>query len=300
MIVNAASLDGIFRNLRAEFQAAYGSADPKWMAIASRLPSSTAREDYRWFHRWPVMREWIGERVIRALVAHGYNVPNRKFEATIAVSRDDIEDDILGIYGMQAQAAGVSAAEWPDKLVFAALEAGETALCHDGKPFFAAGHPLEEGDAYSNIVAKALDVSSLAKARESFGAARTRLMEMRDEEGEPMGLMANLLLVPPALQDNAEILSKSPKLGSDDPNPYRGIGVEVSSRLKSRTKWYVADTSRPLKPLIFQERSRPEFTARTDPATSDHAFMRDEYVYGTRSRGAAAYGLPQCMVLGKG
>jgi len=299
MIVNAAALDGIFRNLRAEFQNAYKSAAVTWMDIATRLPSSTGREDHRWFHRWPKMREWVGERTVRSLVAHGYNVPNRKFEATVQVLRDDIEDDILGIYGMQAKGAGVSAKEWPDKLVYEALENGESNKCHDEKAFFASDHPLQEGDAFSNIVAQALDVSTLAAARASFGAARTRLMKMQDEEGEPMGLMATLLVVPPALHDNAMVLSMSDKLGGDDPNPYKGIKVLCTPRLKSDTKWYVADTHGPLKPLIFQDRVQPQFDSLTDASSSDTVFLRDEFLFGVRARGAAAYGLPQCMVLGK-
>ena len=300
MIINKATLDGLFRNLRSEFQNAYKQTPVTWQAIATLMRSSTAREDYRWFDRFPKMREWVDERTIRALAAHGYNVPNRKYETTIGVKRDDLEDDILGIYQMQAQGGGVAAAELPDRLVYEALEDGETNLCHDGKPFFAADHPLKEADAFTNIVAAALQADSLANARASLGKARTALMEMKDEEGEPMGTMATLLLVPPALEDTARILSMSDRLGDNDPNPYKGIKVEVSPRLKTSTKWYVADTSGPLKPLIYQERTPPELESLMDPSKTDSVFLRDEYLFGVRARGAAAYGLPQCMVLGKG
>ena len=300
MIVNRAALDGLFRNLRAEFQAAYMAAETTYGAISSHMQASTSREDYRWFHRWPKMREWLGERTVRSLVAHGYNVPNLKFEASVAVSRDDLEDDILGIYKMQASGAGIAAREWPDILVYKALENGEGGLCHDGKPYFAADHPLAEGADYTNIVNQALQADSLANAKASLGTARTALMQMLDEEGEPMGTMATLLLVPPALEDTGRILSMSDRLGGDDPNPYKGIKLQVSPRLKSATKWYVMDTRGPLMPLIFQERVRPEFQSLMDPESTERVFMRDEYLYGVRSRGAAAYGLPQCCVLGKG
>ena len=300
MIINQATLDGLFRNLRAEFQAAYGQAKPTWGQIASRLSSSTSREDHRWFSRWPKMRKWESERRVSALAAHGYNVRNEKFESTIAVNRDDLEDDILGIYQMQANQAGVAASEWPDILVYSALEDGETAACHDDKPFFSDAHPLDNGGAFDNLLAgQALKADSLANAQASLGAARTMLMTMPDEEGEPMGLMANLLVVPPALEDTARILSTSNRLGGDDPNPYKGIGVHVSPRLKSATKWYVMDVTGSLKPLIFQERSAPEFDSLMNPEATERVFLRDEYLYGVRARGAAAYGLPQCAVLGK-
>lgn len=300
MIINQAALDGLFRMLRAEFQAAYDkAAEPTWPRIATRLASSTAREDHRWFARWPKMREWVAERSAKSLAAHAYNVENRKFESTVRVRRDHLEDDIIGIYAAQANASGVAAREWPDILVYEALEAGETAKCHDGEPFFDEAHPLDSGDTFSNIIVAPLAADSLANARASLGAARTRLMTMKDEEGEPMGLMADLLVVPPALEDVAKILSMSDRLGGDDPNPYKGIGVHMSPRLKSATNYYVLDTGGSLKPLIFQERSAPEFEALVNASQSDSVFDRDEYKYGVRARGAAAYGLPQCAVLGK-
>lgn len=59
--------------------------------------------------------------------------------------------------------------------------------------------------------------------------------------------------------------------------------------------WYLLDVSRPLKPLIFQERTTAELQALTDP-TGDHAFMRDEYLYGVRYRCNAGFGFWQQAV----
>ncbi|MEO1766786.1 Mu-like prophage major head subunit gpT family protein [Thiobacter aerophilum] len=58
------------------------------------------------------------------------------------------------------------------------------------------------------------------------------------------------------------------------------------------TPWYLLDTSRALKPLIFQERTTPELEAMT--ATNDEGvFMRDEYRYGIRYRCNAGFGFWQ-------
>lgn len=56
--------------------------------------------------------------------------------------------------------------------------------------------------------------------------------------------------------------------------------------------WFLLDTSRSLKPLIFQERKKPEFVSLTE-ATSPNVFMAGEYVYGVDLRGAAGFGFPQ-------
>lgn len=56
--------------------------------------------------------------------------------------------------------------------------------------------------------------------------------------------------------------------------------------------WYLLDVSRPLKPLIFQERTKPELLAVTDPK-QDHVFTTDEYLYGVRYRCNAGFGFWQ-------
>lgn len=59
--------------------------------------------------------------------------------------------------------------------------------------------------------------------------------------------------------------------------------------------WYILDASRPLKPLIFQERTKPELLAVTDPK-QDHVFTQDEYLYGVRYRCNAGFGFWQQAV----
>lgn len=56
--------------------------------------------------------------------------------------------------------------------------------------------------------------------------------------------------------------------------------------------WYLLDCSRALKPIIFQERTKPELEAMT--ATNDEGvFVRDEYRYGVRYRCNAGFGFWQ-------
>lgn len=56
--------------------------------------------------------------------------------------------------------------------------------------------------------------------------------------------------------------------------------------------WYLLDTSRALKPLIFQERTAPELEALT--STQDEmVFMSDTYRYGIRYRCNAGFGFWQ-------
>ena len=60
----------------------------------------------------------------------------------------------------------------------------------------------------------------------------------------------------------------------------------------SGTAWYLLDTSRALKPLIFQSRKKPNFVAKTGE-TDDNVFDRNEYVYGVDSRCNVGFGFWQ-------
>lgn len=60
----------------------------------------------------------------------------------------------------------------------------------------------------------------------------------------------------------------------------------------AETPWFLLDTSRAVKPLIWQERENYEFTAMIDSA-NPHVFINDEYIFGVRARVNAGFGLWQ-------
>ncbi|MFN4058215.1 MAG: Mu-like prophage major head subunit gpT family protein [Roseinatronobacter sp.] len=57
--------------------------------------------------------------------------------------------------------------------------------------------------------------------------------------------------------------------------------------------WYLLDTSKALRPFIFQERTRPELEMKFNPSTSDDVFTKDRYQWGIRYRCAAGFGFWQ-------
>jgi phage major head subunit gpT-like protein len=63
--------------------------------------------------------------------------------------------------------------------------------------------------------------------------------------------------------------------------------------------WYLLDTSRPIKPIIWQEREGYDFQTVTNP-NDLHVFMTDRYLYGIRARVNAGFGLWQLAYGSKG
>jgi phage major head subunit gpT-like protein len=66
----------------------------------------------------------------------------------------------------------------------------------------------------------------------------------------------------------------------------------------SDTPWFLLDTSRAIKPFIFQLRRAAQLV-RMDRPDDEHAFMRKKLRYGVDYRGAAAYGLWQLAYASK-
>lgn len=213
MLINRNTLRTLFVAYRREFMEGLESSQDtinEAMRFAMSVPSSGKSNRYPYLGAFPKVREWLGDRVIQQLEANQFELVNRKFELTIEVEREDIEDDNFDLYGPMFRMLGRSVAEWPDDLLYEALRAGETGLAYDGQPFFSAAHPV--GDS---------TVSNFDS-------------------------------------------------GAADP-------------------WFLMDTSRPIKPLIWQPRIAPTLTPM-DKDDDANVFEQDKFLYGARMRGNAGYG----------
>lgn len=213
MIINAANLQILFQALKTSFNTGFRDVKSYWQQIATMVPSTTSEEKYGWMGQWPQLREWIGDRHIKSIETHDYSIKNKKFESSVGIPRDKIDDDQYGIFAPFFESMGYAAATHPDQLVFALLAAGFSTLCYDGQYFFDTDHPAN-GGSVSNMQA--------------------------------------------------------------------GAGVP----------WYLLDTRRPLKPLIFQKRRDYDLKSMVK-MDDEQVFMRDEYRYGVDARVNVGYGFWQ-------
>lgn len=209
----------LMRNIDTAFSTAFNErltgVETTYARIAMSVPSTTAENFYPYLKTITGMREWVGERVYNRLATDGFVIRNKKFEDTLTVPRETIEDDQYGVFTPIASDLGQAAAELPDDLIWDLVAAGFDTLGPDGQYFFDTDHPVE------NAAGAAVSVSN-------FGG---------------------------------------------------GAGAP----------WYLFDTTRAIKPLIWQSRTETEFVSRMRP-DDPHLFDADEYVWGVRRRGAAGYG----------
>jgi len=149
MLLNSGNLTVLYRGFNTAFRTGFGQAKPDHEVFTLTVPSSTAEEQYGWLGQWPSLREWVGERVLRSIAEHGYSIRNKKYEATVEVPRDAIEDDQYGVYAPMFSEMGRAAASHPAELVYALLKGGFEATCYDGQYFFDTDHPAA-GKSVSN------------------------------------------------------------------------------------------------------------------------------------------------------
>ncbi|MDX2094356.1 MAG: Mu-like prophage major head subunit gpT family protein [Alphaproteobacteria bacterium] len=142
MIIKSATLKTLLAGFTSLYSASLTAATVNYEKVAMVVPSTTSEQKYGWLGQFPRFREWIGDRVINNLKEHGYAIVNKTFETTIAVKREDIEDDNIGQYSPLFQTLGDDSAKHPDQLVFELLKAGFATKCYDGQFFFDTDHPV--------------------------------------------------------------------------------------------------------------------------------------------------------------
>lgn len=285
MVVNQQALVTLNVGFSAVYNKAFKAVTPQYQRIATVVPSNTGEQKYAWIGHFPTMREWIGERTIQNLAAYDYSIKNKDFEMTVGVKRTDLEDDQYGVYAPMMAAMGSLAAKHPDKLVFGAVANGFTDLCYDGKPFFSDGH-VNGGYAYSNAGTEKLSA-------DSYQAARSQMMNILSDNGTPLGIIPDLLAVPPALEHTARLILKADQINGTTNVMKDTAEIMVCPELAAKpTAWFLFATSMSLKPFVYQERKKYQFTSLVKPE-DPNVFMKGEFLYGADGRSNVGYGFPQ-------
>jgi phage major head subunit gpT-like protein len=290
------------RDLRVAINMLFSGARAKTPSVyqdfATRTTAATKTVSFPSHAATSRLRRWDGERKVINGKAYDYRVTAEKFELTMGIPVEEIEDDNIGAYNALVQDMGEQTALWPDDLVFEALLAGETELAFDGKAFFANDHALKSGSTIDNLFAS----TSLTKA--NVAAVIEAMMSYVGEDGRSLRVRPTVLAVPPALQEEglqivgADILAQvfgSNTAAAGESNTMKGrLTLKVYPELAasaggSDSTWYLMDTSRSVKPLVFVERAAPKMTFK-NADQDDNVFWDDEVVFGVRARGAAGYG----------
>jgi phage major head subunit gpT-like protein len=146
VIIDARHLDLVYRGFKDVFTAGFNEAPAHADDVAMTVPSATREETYAWLGEFPTLREWVGERQVKNLRAHGFTIVNKTYESTVAVPRNDIDDDRLGVYRPVFAERGQLCRRRKEETVFGLLAAGFDTPCHDGQSGRDTDHPVTGAD----------------------------------------------------------------------------------------------------------------------------------------------------------
>ena len=296
MLITPPAIAALQTGINLSFQQAWLTTPIYWQRLATLSPSTTRSNVYAAMARLPTMREWLGPRLFANITGHDYTLTNRTYELSVGVEREDIEDDQIGWTGPRAAMMGMQAAKWPDQLVREALQSGDTTTGpggagFDALSFFNDAHTLDPAGTQDNLLA------GTALTASNYGVARETMMSFTGEDSEPMGVMPDLLIVPPQLETeartilNAEFIADPGGVAAGVTNVFRNTAdlLVVPELSGEATTWYLMDTSRPIMPLIWQLRRAVQMTSKT-ALTDDNVFRNKRFEWGVDARGVVGYG----------
>lgn len=286
---------------RALVKDTFLTAKKDYEKIATTLPSTTKIQSYDWLYAMPGVVEWLGERRVRApKFGSTYSLTNRKWENTIGIDQDVIDDDQLGLVTPRIQELGIKAINGIDRLVFQTLAASGTTVGPDGNNFVNDTH-AETGSANDNKDTVAFATTGAAATIRLF---KQRMLRFTDMDGEPLGISGDLFVGPPELEYDFRTVLYSQYFPTVVPgsatattgwNIWNGTGdFLVSPWLTDITDFFWAATKMPIKPIILQMRQSPISQELARP--SDAAFFQDMNYFGTKARYVCGYSIWQLLI----
>jgi len=178
--INARSMDLLYRVGSTKFQKAFNPA--KQFAIESGLceiyPTTTLELDQFWLARLPVLREWLGAKIVNAISAHSQKLVMKNHELTFSVDRNHIKYDQFNMFNFALDSATERANKLVDYAVADILRSNPTTdtstglpLYYDGQPFFSTAHPITGNTANQDPQPTALTGAQLVGTTDATAAA---------------------------------------------------------------------------------------------------------------------------------
>ena len=283
--------------LRGIFMKSYSNGEnpADVMPMIMETTSTSNKEKYGWLGNVPDLSEWKDSRKLHGLSDYDYEIPNKPYEGTLQVDRDDIDDDQLGGIKIRIGDLAIKARLHPRKLFYELIKNGETGLCFDGLPFYSASHKYKGvAGVQSNLIAgtKAGAIPTAAEFSADFKKVRAALKNLKDDTGAPFneGELKLHIIASPDLEGVLDAVFGA-DLIDNTTNTLKGKATySVSSRVEG-VDWNLFENSGQLKAVIKQMRQAVKFDALE--ATSEQGFMHKKYKYGVDYRVGFGYGMWQ-------
>lgn len=295
-VVTTDYVDGARTYFQALFNQVIGAAQNNWSKVATRIPSTKSILGFNWIGPAPMMRDVLGSITVAPAHSHDYTMQITEHGVGIAIKERMLREDPLETVGTLIQTLSFQASKYYDKLVFTAYGAGFVGLSYDGAAFYADSHNFSPlASAVDNKLSGAGSVIDATDSQGAYKLARKMLMTMKDDQGEPMGLVIEAIIIGATLGIPVRQLLQVTTLSGGGENVYASldgsIAIIESPYIPTDTEWHVVAAG-PVKPAILGEQLPIRFNA-LDDMTTDSFFHRKEFLYKVEAEVKAGYGEPR-------
>ena len=287
MTLTTAKAEVVMRDITAKFDNSVRAATPFYPRVCTVMPSNGRDEKYDFLGNMPGVREWKGDRKFQQLRAASFEIENKHWESSLLVSKNDIKDDRLGMYGPLTEDLAAEATHHPDELWFDTLIAGTSTACFDGQYFFDTDHSWGDSGSQSNDLTSTVVSNvavTVAEFKTAYHAARSAMLNFKRDNGKffrrpvVMGMSNLMLIVPTELEEVATTAVTATLVGGGDTNVIIDKPKIVTSPyLTTATSFYLLNLGDSLKPFVFQAREplSRSYKGMDDLETKDIKFMTE-------------------------
>lgn len=251
----------------------------------------------------PAMREWISKRSSTHPVEYNYQVTLKKFENTIFLPLDWINNDKTGKVREASNGLAKRYMQWPAAQVAALINVGESTNAFDGQFFFDTDHVWgKSGTINNDLTFNAVDHTNptVYEVAQALVRAVNAFSAFKDDQGEPLNEdITEVTVLVQAGTNLAAALNSAIQLPNVDTgagviaNPVRGLPYTMkfvsSTRITLNDRFVVVNSSPNACPFVFLE-NKADYAVTGKGAGSDFEHDNDGWEYGIKANGAAAYG----------
>ena len=276
------------------------SRDPGalWQNIASTFTLDGASATMVELGSAPMPKRNTTGMTVQDFVDRSLTVEPVSWDITVFISADAVADDRTSTLDARVRQAGVNFNKHINKICFEALNVGEATTTYgagyDGLALFSDAH-IDPGADYQTGQDNKY---ALTLSLDNYETVRVAQTMFRDDRGEVMGIMPDLLVVPPHLERTAAQITSNAMAagtGNNDINPYSGQTRYIVAPWIDSTAWYSVASSDPVKPVMLIMREQPHLqSAWFDPGKPDGG----HYYFKYYARYNVAYGDWRLVVQG--
>lgn len=156
----------------------------------------------------PVFKEFKGEAVSQEFEPEEVSIDKRKWKRSLSVDKDFIRNRKTSpMVNQNLRNLGLEGRRLDYRILADRLMNGTSLTAWDGQNVFDTSHNLLDGSGTwsNNLTTTSLTIDNLFTAKQ-------RLREFVDRQGEPIGVLPDLLIVGPQLEQKAREILESPQL----------------------------------------------------------------------------------------